>query len=172
MRGTGGLSAGTGLREGENLIEIRCETTRLDEGLVSPLYLAGDFSVNSDDSLSGGIRDGDLGICPFEDYRAMGLPYFSGRLLYSFDFDCTRESIGSDKVLIEVLPPVPFQEALEISLNGEPFLPAPWIPYRTIAEKASLKEGRNHIEIRVSTSLIRTFEGTRFDIERHRYEEC
>ena len=54
VRGTDGLGMAPFLREGENLIEIHCETTRLDEGLVSPLYLAGKFTVKQNDSLSAG----------------------------------------------------------------------------------------------------------------------
>ena len=109
---------------------------------------------------------------PFEDYRRMGLPYYSGRLLYSFDFDYVPNGKGEEKIILEVVLPEPFQEAMEISLNGGPFLPAPWIPYRTLTESSALAEGKNRMEIRVSTSLIRTFEGTRFDIAGHRYEEC
>ncbi|MBN2626147.1 MAG: hypothetical protein JXA95_05725 [Spirochaetales bacterium] len=172
VQGTEGLSIGSFLKEGENTIEIHCETVGLDEGLVSPLYLAGRFSVRPDDSLSEGDREGYLGICPFDDYRAMGLPYYSGQLLYSFDFDYQPDENGREKILLEVTPPVLFQDAMEISLNGGPFIPAPWLPYRIAVKKTALTLGKNRLEIRVSTSLIRTFEGTRFDIKEHRYEIC
>ncbi len=166
VRGTEALPIGPRLKEGENLLELRMKTTRLDDGPVSPLYMAGDFAVNGEDALAapGGRED-----CRFEDYRQMGLPYYSGQLLYSFPFAGDREE---EDPLLSIETPAPFQEAMEVSLNGGPFCPAPWIPYRLILSGSRLRRGENRLDIRVSTSLIRTFEGTFFDIKGHRYRDC
>ena len=172
VRGTGSLSLEKELTRGRNILEIFCDAERLDDGLVSPLYLAGDFLVNQDDSLSSAPSKDPFRPCRFDDYRQMGIPYYSGRLLYRFEFEYNRTEESRGKTLIELLPPVPFQDAMEISLNEGPFLPAPWMPYRIETDSPVLKEGKNMVELRVSTSLIRTFEGTRFDIGNHRYEEC
>ncbi len=172
VRGTGSLSLDGALSQGRNTLEIFCDAEKLDDGLVSPLYLAGDFLVNRDDSLTAAPPKGRFTPCRFDDYRQMGLPYYSGRLLYAFDFNYGSTTESTGKTRLELLPPVPFQDALEISLNGGPFLPAPWMPYRVETDASALNEGTNRVELRVSTSLIRTFEGTRFDIKNHCYEEC
>ena len=61
----------------------------------------------------------------------------------------------------------PFREATEVSINGSPFVPVLWEPRDIVAGRETLRVGANSLVTRVYTSLIRSFEGSWFDEERH-----
>ena len=72
------------LQLGVNRLEVTIEISRVDDGLVNPLYLAGSFGVFA------GSRPEVPRIAklpsegPFEGYEENGLPFFSGTLEYRF----------------------------------------------------------------------------------------
>jgi len=47
----------------------------------------------------------------------------------------------------------------------------PWSPWRAPLAASALRAGDNTLRIRVSTTLIRAFEGTWFDLADHVYRE-
>jgi hypothetical protein len=64
-----------------------------------------------------------------------------------------------------------FLEACEISINQSDYQPLLWSPYTCTVSRDTLNEGSNTINIRVYTSLIRSFEGQTFDHETHSYHD-
>lgn len=166
VRGSLGLDLTPWLQLGNNRLVIELTTNHLDGGLRNPLYLAGDFGVGlaplrlTERSATG----------QFDAYEANGLPYFSGVLDYRaiVRLDDLPEA---EMVLLELALPVPCEDALEIALNGHGFHAMPWSPRRVLVPRAELRSGENQVRLRVRTSLIRAFEGQRFDLARHAYDE-
>jgi hypothetical protein len=166
VRGSLGLDVTPHLRQDDNVITLSLRTNRLDGGLRNPLYLAGDFGVElaplrlAERQLTG----------KFEAWEANGLPFYAGVVEYTTNFELERLP-DDDPVLVEVDHGIPFQEASEISINGGPWRPLLWSPYRVLLPIHELREGSNILETRVYTTLIRAFEGQSFDIESHAYRE-
>jgi len=99
-----------------------------------------------------------------------GLPYYAGVVEYETTFDL--ESIpNADSVLVEVNHGIPFQDATEVSVNGDDWRPMPWSPYCILLPSSELREEDNALKIRVYTTLIRSFEGQWFDIDGHCYRD-
>lgn len=165
VRGSLGAAIAPYLRAGANCLRVEVTTNRSDGGLINPLYLEGDFGV----SLS------PLGIGPrpaqgrFEDYEGSGLPFYAGVLDYAFSFDLPELPRG-EQVLVEIETDGPFSEALELSVNGGGFTPVLWQPRRAVIPAGQLRQGRNELTARVSTTLIRSFEGQWFDDTAHKYQ--
>ncbi len=153
------------LRRGANSLEVAIGVSRADDGLVNPLYLAGRFGVFAGSSADI-PRIAELpSEGSFEGYAENGLPYFSGTLEYRFAARLARPA--GDSCRLRLTLPRPFHEAAEISLNDAPRHPLPWMPYEAIVPAAEVREGPNEVRLFVHTSLIRSFEGEWFDIERH-----
>lgn len=152
-----------GLRPGRNRLAIVVEANRPDQGVRNPLYLAGAFAVRLD----------PLALEPFspqgewEQYERNGLPFFAGNLEYAGSF--TLAGLPAEPYCrLRLQLPQPCEEAFEIALNAATeWLPIPWNPRQLVVPSASLRPGRNDFRLRLATTLIRAFEGERFDIYRH-----
>ena len=157
-----GVEITQSLKPGTNTIRVELETDRPDGGLLQALYLAGEFGAG----LSP-LTIQPLGVSArFGAYEENGLPFFSGRLLYSARFDL--EAVPSTESVRVVLdPPATLLEACEVSLNGSPFVPCLWEPRQIVVPASTLRRGGNEIAIRVFTGLLRAFEGERFDPQTH-----
>jgi len=156
------------LRRGCNRLVVRVETGRLDGGLVNPLYLAGAFGVK---------------LCPprlvprpaaagFEAWEANGLPHYAGVVEYRWGFDLTEGDAAraaEGRALGELRLPGPFEDACEVSINGGAWRAALWSPRLVPLGPGDVHSGSNRISVRVYTTLIRAFEGQRFDPVEHRY---
>lgn len=157
------LDIAPGLRPGRNRLVFEIEASRPDQGLRNPLYLAGGFAVRLD----------PLAIEPFssqgewEQYERNGLPFFAGELEYAGCF--TVDAVPAEPYCRLCLQlPQPCEEAFALALNGaDEWLPLPWNPRQAVIPSASLRPGRNDFRLRLATTLIRAFEGERFDIDRH-----
>lgn len=164
VRGSLGAAIGPLLHRGMNLIRVDVRTGRLDGGLINPLYLAGDFGVQlSPLALVDRPASGR-----FEDYEGNRLPFYAGVLAYTFEIDL-RELPAAEQVLFDLQFDGPFAEALELSFNGGGFVPVLWQPRRAAVPAGDLRLGRNQVVARVSTTLIRSFEGQWFDETAHAY---
>jgi hypothetical protein len=64
-----------------------------------------------------------------------------------------------------------FHEASEVSINDGPYRPVVWQPRCVELARDRLRVGQNTLKTRVYTTLIRSFEGQRFDYELHKYED-
>ena len=168
VRGSLGLDISAALMPGENELRVDLITDRLDGGLLNPLYLAGTFGVDLSGSLPGLYTRGADGI--FEDYRANGLPYYAGVIEYQLDFTVDEIPAGPQvAVTLETAPLT--NDAIEVSINGSDFQPVLWQPRRVILPTDVLHSGSNRAVVRLYTTLIRAFEGTRFDQQTHGYQE-
>mgnify|MGYP000153290230 CR=1 FL=1 len=165
VRGSLGMDISAFLEPGINRLRVEVRTERPDGGLLNPLYLAGDFGVdpNPPRLIERPLRGA------FEDYRANRLPFFSGALAYRLEFNLPALPSG-ERAALELQTPTPCSEAMEVSINGGDFAPLLWQPHRVEVSTALLRPGRNQMEVRVHTSLIRAFEGQWFDETQHRYQ--
>ena len=96
------------------------------------------------DTCIGGVVDYQI---PFELYSLPESP----RLRVQFNF------------------PVPFHEACEVTFNNGTVHPLPWGPYTLEIERSELRPSGNMLNLRVFTTLIRSFEGQEFDPLQHKY---
>jgi hypothetical protein len=166
VRGSLAADITPALKQGLNAITVSLRTDRIDGGLVNPLYLAGDFGVELDPvRLVEFNPDGE-----YETWRKNGLPHYAGIVEYETAFHM-GELADAERVLVELDHGTPFQDAVEISVNGSPWHAMPWSPYCALLPSSQFKEGSNVLKVRVYTTLIRSIEGQWFDIEHHCYRE-
>ena len=166
IRGSLGLPITVYLHPDENIITVEVTTDRTDGGLLNPLYLAGDFAVTFQ-PINLAMRK-ETG--KFEDWEGSGLPFYAGVVDYALTFDVPRVPEG-DTILLELQTDQPFLDAAEVSINGSEFLPILWHPRRAAVPVSMIRTGSNEAVVRVSTTLIRAFEGTWFDEESHGYRK-
>ncbi|MBT3289136.1 MAG: hypothetical protein HN380_17455, partial [Victivallales bacterium] len=156
VRGSLGLDLTPWLQAGVNQLAIHVTTNRLDGGLRNPLYLTGVFGVELAplrlvDRPKGGH---------FEAYETNALPHFSGILDYTCEI-FLEDLPDGDQILLELHLPCLCEEAIELSLNGNPAHALPWSPRRILVNRSELTPGSNQVRLRVYTNLIRAFEGQR-----------
>ena len=175
VRGSLGVDITALLCPGRNELMLTVTTDRRDGGLVNPLYLAGDFGVALDSVTPGSVGSGSVSLVErptegqFEAWETNGLPFYAGPV----EYEGVAELHGvptSGAVRLELVFPGPFQDAVEVSCNGSPWRPVLWSPYTLQIPAADLREGANEVKARVYTSLVRPFDGLRWNIEDHRYE--
>ena len=95
---------------------------------------------------------------------------FAGIVEYETTF--TLDTIpDNDQISIELNFENTFLEACEIAINNSEWHPLLWSPYACTIPRANLNTGQNTLQIRVYTSLIRSFEGQRFNHNTHSYED-
>jgi len=165
VRGSLAVDVTALVRSGGNQLELTVTTDRRDGGLLNPLYLAGDFGVRLDPVtlVERPVRG------RFDAWEANGLPFYAGAVEYETQVEVEGVSTCGE-VRLELIFPGPFQDAVEVSCNGSAWLPALWSPYVVQIPAAQLREGANDVKLRVYTSLVRPFDGLRWNIEAHRYE--
>ena len=163
VRGALGVEITNLIRAGRNTIVITV-TADGSGGLVNPIYLSGDFGV---DTTPLTLR-APTAAAVFDDVDEAGAPYYAGVIEYTFEWDRVTNAVAAPDSA-EVAFGAGFEDACEISFNGGPFHPALWSPYRVYPKPGELRHGRNTMVVRVYTSLIRAFEGTRFVPDRHEY---
>jgi hypothetical protein len=177
--GTLGADISAAVRRGGNRLVVEVETDRADGGLRNPLYLAGDFGV--------ALRPARLVPRPADapplDWDAAGLPHFAGVAEWRGTWTPPPEASTGGSALGELLLPPGVEDACEVSVGGGPWEPALWSPrlIHLAPERLGLGaggrgDGRDPpavgpvpIAVRVYTSLVRAFEGERFDTAGHRY---
>ncbi|MBT3603530.1 MAG: hypothetical protein HN521_10735 [Candidatus Latescibacteria bacterium] len=166
VRGSLGTNITPFIQQGTNTITIDLITHRPDGGLVNPLYLAGDFAVNLN-PISLCTRPETGG---FETYEQNGLPFYAGIIEYEMLFTLDAIPDGNN-LLANLTFEDTFLEACEIAINDSDYQPLLWSPYTCAISRNILNQGVNTAKIRVYTSLIRSFEGQRFDHDTHTYHD-
>ncbi len=148
---------------GINELCVRVLINGDDDGLVDPLYLVGNFGISLGEP-EAPIRltalprsHQNCGLVP------RGYPYYSGTLCFSRHF--TLDTIFSEAEFELDFDhwPATFHECAEVLINGVSLGVKAWMPYRFVASTAILQPGLNQVEVRVTQSLSRTFEGRYFD---------
>jgi hypothetical protein len=166
IRGSLGTDVTDQLVSGENVIHVEVITDRSDGGLLNPLYLAGDFGVQLNPARI--VARTDEGI--FEEYEQNLLPYYAGVIEYTTTFTLVQLP-SAERVLVAFDYERPFHEASEVSVNDGPYQSLLWQPRYIALARARLRVGQNTLKTRVYTTLIRSFEGQRFDYELHEYQD-
>jgi hypothetical protein len=156
IRGSLGAEITHLLHSGTNTIIIRIRTDRVDGGLLNCLYLAGDFGVGLNPlRLTARPQLGSFG-----QWENSGLPFFAGVVEY-------RGSIALNSVapLIEIpIDPVLLgDDACEVCFNDGAWHAMLWNPRLIRPNPGELHPGENPFRLRVYTTLLRAFEGQRFD---------
>jgi len=157
------------LKSGNNEIKVIIDTQKVDDGLLNPVYICGDFSVFKDDV------DNNWRITSFQktgrisETRANGLPFYAGAVRYSTKMPIDACSIEDQ--LEFYISENTFQDAAELFINGTSAGVRAWSPYRWRIKKPLLKPGINDIGIEISNTLLGLFEGQYFDYQGHRYNE-
>ena len=162
VRGSLAIDVTSHLKTGTNVLSIDLVSDRPDGGLLNALYLVGDFSVECDPVA---ITE-RTPIGAFEDYEANGLPFYAGVVEYQTCFEIEVVP-GEDRVLAMLDFQETFLEACEVSVNDSDWRSLPWSPYAFAMDTDDLHAGTNMLRIRVYTSLIRSFEGQRFNHHLH-----
>ncbi|MGC9349307.1 MAG: hypothetical protein ACP5JG_14290 [Anaerolineae bacterium] len=166
VRGSLGAEITSALRRGTNTIHVEITTDRLDGGLLNPLYLAGRFGVTlAPVGMAAPKADGR-----FEHYVENLLPYYAGVVDYTMRFELSAVPEGRT-TLVALETSEPFHEAAEVAINDGEFMPVMWEPRQVEVPTQVLRSGENVMQVRVYTTLIRSFEGQWFDYEAHRYRE-
>lgn len=178
VRGSLGVDITAWVRRGHNRIVVLLGARRLDDGLLSSLYLAGGFGVRLG---QGAVLEDRPEQGRFECYEDNGLPYYAGSIEY--DLSCRvsgdapagarepqpRASLPGGPVMVELEFERPFHEAAEVWLNGVHLGVSLWQRRLLRIPPGVIRAGTNDLRIRVHTTLIRSFEGQRFDEQRHVY---
>jgi hypothetical protein len=164
VRGSLGADITQYIAQGKNRIQVQLKTDRKDGGLLNPLYLAGDFGAALDPiKLIERYEQG-----AFESWEKNGLPFYAGKIEYTGEFEIL-DVPETDNILAELEFPSLFQDACEVTFNDNQWHKALWSPYIINVPVSELIQGTNKIGIRVYTSLVRSFEGTYWDIGSHSY---
>lgn len=200
VRGSLGVNVTSSLRPGRNEIAVELSTDRHDGGLVNPLYLAGQFGVKLNQAPHPPTLTPPAEQGSFAAWEENGMPYYAGVVEYTGEFTLTEAELGllvqrpgsphgrpggspagaplessGGAFLGELDFGVPFDDACEVSINGGAWRPVLWSPRRIPLwpgdEPGDVRPGANQIAIRTYTTLIRAFEGQRFDIPSHSYQE-
>lgn len=167
VRGSVGVDITEALKPGRNDILVELTADRSDQGLRNPLYLAGEFGVWLDPvRIASRPTYGT-----FDGWEANGLPFYAGVVDYHGTFHYKSSKPPSDEVSLLIDFGLPFDDACEVSVNGGSWTPLLWSPRTALFDAKGLKPGINRISVRVYTTLIRSFEGQRFDITSHAYQD-
>jgi hypothetical protein len=161
IRGSLGVEITALLKPGSNRVTIELQTDRFDGGLLNCLYLAGDFGVQLEPL--GTFPRGQTG--GFGEWERNGLPFYSGVVEYRGTFQATGDERIVQLPLDENLLG---DDAYEVSFNGGDWHSVPFSPRWIELAAGELRAGTNEICLRVYTTLLRAFEGQRFDVRSHR----
>jgi hypothetical protein len=162
IRGSLGLNLTPHLQPGVNRLMIEIETTRLDDGLLNPLYLAGRFGVRlAPLTLTTLPTHGAIG-----DWDGNGLPHYAGAVEHLFSVD-VGEIDATQPMLLQLPLPAELQDALEISFNGQEPLPLLWNPRCVKLPPGHLRSGVNQLCLRHYSTLSRAFDGLYFNVASH-----
>lgn len=169
LRGSSALQIDSYLNQGSNTISVYLETKTGNDGIVNPLYLAGDFGVELKEEKLCSLQNRG----GFEKYQENKTPYYAGVLKYSRNFELKKEEVKKyknfEEVIVDLNFPTNFHDAAQIKINNSEYKNLLWEPRRFKLNTSELKEGKNNITIKVYTSLIRSFEGTEFNYNEHKY---
>lgn len=151
------------IKKGLNEIRVKVTAQANHDGLVNPLYLFGRFGVKKEDgkwklcAVGGTGKPGDL--------TEIGLPFYAGTVVY-------RKKIsidGAADVIEMYIDDTGVEDVITLYFNGNNAGIRAWSPYRWIIDGSWIKPGKNEIELHVTNTLIRLFEGQYFDPISHAY---
>lgn len=164
VKGTKAVDVSNIIRKGNNKIEISVAASKPYHGLVNPLYLCGNFSTEKNTSQVWNLNSLKCSGY-FEKSKENGLPFYAGDIIYHKDIDINK--IGENITLY--IESKGLSNPVTLYINGYCAGTRTWSPYEWEIDKKYLLQGKNHIELQVTSTLIGLFEGQAFDHEKHCY---
>lgn len=147
------------LRQGENEVTVCVQAARDDDGVVNPLYLAGDFAVRKQDARWHLLPPAEACAPLFPE--ASGFPFFSGVM----DYDVSASfAAHAGKTVEAAIPDWRFEHCAELFVNGKSCGTAAWQPYHW---RVDVPDGAT-VTLRVYGTLLAAYEGAYFDQDAHR----
>lgn len=162
IRGSLGVEITSMLVAGENTIDIFVKVNNSDDGLLNPVYLSGNFGVNLDPLKLQNLPDEIY----FQSWKKNKLPFFAGVIEHNFEFVLDKLPEGKT-VEVDLNFPGIFEDSCEVSINDGQCKISPWSPYRFKLSTEEFKEGINKVKLKVFTSLLQSFEGQKWDADKH-----
>lgn len=157
---------------GRNLLQVEVEINRDWEGLVSPLYLAGDFGVEGSVLPETGHTKQRITAKPASGKvwgaAQAGYPYFAGVLSLRQNLNLKQAPPEEEFELAFDNWDPEFHDCMEVMVNGTSLGVCAWSPYRWSGSSSILRAGDNRVEVRITNTLIGMLEGKQFDYAGHR----
>lgn len=155
---------------GRNVLRVEVEVMHDWDGVVNPIYLAGDFGVESSIDGAGRMTTmpavGQLVCSP-----QAGLPYYAGTITLQQLVHMETSPTEAEFELDWLNWDPDFHECAEVIVNGTSLGVCAWSPYRWTGSSALLQAGDNQIEVRITNTLIGILEGKRFDYAEHQLHD-
>ncbi len=160
------------LRRGSNTLRLDLHADQIDSGLLSALYLRGDFGVSLvTDSAGAPAQPPKLtaypSVAPFDGLDVAGLPHYAGVVEYVLNVNLPTLPPG-DAALLELCFDAPCHDALSLRFNEGAWIESPWLPRVCRVPTRDLRAGANTLTIHQHTTLLRAYDGQRFDEVAHR----
>lgn len=147
------------LRQGENELAVYVDATRDDDGVVNPLYLAGDFAVAEEAGIWTMQPSGHT--ASMMALHQSGYPFFSGVM----EYDVSALFVANEAQRVEVgIDDWRFEHCAELLVNGLSQGVSAWQPYRWAAD---VPAGAS-VTLRVYGTLLAAYEGAQFDQDTHK----
>lgn len=153
------------LKQGLNCLEVKVWATRMDDGLLNPLYLCGDFGVFRMESGTGWKLTSLPTKGLLQQPAQSGIPFYAGTIRYS-----RRMALNPAMAPLRI-GITDIEDPVELLLNGATVGVRAWEPFIWKLPAERVKLGENLIELKVSTTLLGLYEGSYFDPESHCYRE-
>jgi hypothetical protein len=137
------------LLQGLNHIEIQLNAKHSWDGILVPIYMVGDFSVQFKDEkymLTAKKTEGK-----FADYQAMGIPHYAGDIIYEYTYRSQAEIQW-----FRIDDPA-FQQSATLRVNDQDMGTKVFAPYIWDVGDA-WKTGKNKVEIIASTTRLGYYE--------------
>lgn len=155
------------LRPGVNEISVNVTIEHDWHGLIDALYLTGSFKTGFDTDQRPVLKRPVAQQHPLAASPYAGYPHFAGTMTFSRELQLDRlPHEESFELTFEGLDRE-FHDVAEVLVNKVSLGARTWMPYRFSGPASILIEGINHIEVRVTNTLIGLLEGKYFDYAKH-----
>ncbi|WP_028548114.1 glycosyl hydrolase [Paenibacillus sp. UNC451MF] len=155
------------IQQGTNEIAVDVAIEQDWNGLIDALYITGAFQTGFDAEQRPVLKRPVAQKQPLTAGPYAGYPYFAGTMSFSRELQLDDlPASDSFELTFEGLDPQ-FHEVAEVWVNGQSLGARAWMPYRFRGQTSELVVGTNHVEVRVTNTLIGLLEGKYFDYARH-----
>ncbi|MEK3721066.1 glycosyl hydrolase [Paenibacillus sp. FSL H8-0034] len=155
------------LQEGMNLLTVDIEIGQDSDGIVDALYVTGPFEVHFDEANRAVLSGPEVHKLPLQAGPYEGYPYYAGVFSFTQHVEVTPSTDAASFELTFAGWDPHFHDCAEVLVNGTSLGVCTWSPYSWEGPATLLREADNHIEVKVTNTLIGLLEGKYFDYEEH-----
>ncbi|SFK67410.1 hypothetical protein SAMN03159341_10132 [Paenibacillus sp. 1_12] len=155
------------LQEGVNQLTVDMEIGQDSEGIVDALYLTGAFEVRFDETNRAVLSSPTVQKLPLQAGPYEGYPFYAGVFSFTRSLSVTPLSDAASFELSFDGWDRHFHDCAEVFVNGTSLGVCTWSPYIWEGPASLLREADNHVEVKVTNTLIGLLEGKYFDYEEH-----